>query len=40
MSKKTAFSVGRKLSNGMVKEMENKGSNATPVAANLMEELG
>jgi hypothetical protein len=40
MNKKTAFSVGRKLLNGMVKEMENKGSNATPVAANLMEETG
>jgi hypothetical protein len=33
MSKITAFSMGRKLSNGMVKEMENKGSNATPEAS-------
>jgi len=40
MIKKTAFSVGRKLLNGMVKEMENKGSNATPVGVNLMEEPG
>jgi hypothetical protein len=35
MNKKTAFSVGQKLSSGMVEEMENKGSNVTHVAVNL-----
>jgi len=38
MNKKTAFCVGQKLLNGMAKEMENRGSNATLVAINLVAE--
>jgi hypothetical protein len=40
MNKKTAFSVGQKLSSGMVEEMENKDSNVTHMAVSLQADSG